>query len=216
MSTLTHTATVLCLEAGCDHASCAELAHRIHKQLDTPNYTRGMSIMDAPESVEAWRAQHRTARKRSARADRLGYTFAEIDRSKFNDDLHAINTSKQERQGRPMTAGYLERHNHGALPDYPCDRHRIRTFGVLRDGHLYAYSTLYRVGDLLLVSMILGHGDHLDDGIMFLLMEGMVEAESDGGGWFFYNRHDSGRADGLVWFKERLGFRATDIELALA
>jgi hypothetical protein len=65
-----------------------------------------------------------------------------------------------------------------------------------------------------MVSMILGHGDHLNDGIMFLLFQGVVEHQAGLGGSFFYNRADSG-GEGLRWFKARLGFEAADIEWAL-
>jgi hypothetical protein len=207
--------TVLCLHAGCDHGSCADLAHKIHAQLDEPKYRDGISLMPMPESLAEWRAEHRTARKRADRAARLGYEFADISYADFNDDIHAINTSKHVRQGRPMSTGYFQRHNHGRLPEYPCDLHAIRTYGVLKDGTLVAYMTLYRVGDLSLVSMILGHGDHLANDIMYLLFAGMISRHAGEGGWLFYNRHDSG-TDGLVYFKERLGFRAADIEWSLA
>lgn len=210
MSTLVDTRTVLRLEAGCDHASCAELAFKIHAQLDEPKYRDGISLMAMPGTIEEWRSEHRTARKRADRAERLGYRFDEIDRSQLNDDIHEINTSLPERQGRPMSDGYTRRHSHGPLPAYPCDRHAIHTYGVIAGKKLVAYMTLYRVGDLSMVSMILGHGDHLANDIMYLLFAEMITRHAGAGGWIFYNRHDSGKA-GLVYFKERLGFRATDI-----
>jgi hypothetical protein len=65
-----------------------------------------------------------------------------------------------------------------------------------------------------MVSMILGHGDHLRNDIMYLLAAGMVEEQAGSGGWFYYNRHDSGTA-GLVYYKERIGFHAADIAWSL-
>lgn len=203
------------LKADCSHASCRALADRIHLQLDTPGYTRGVSLMRCPDSRADWQADHRTARKRAWRAERLGYRFAEVDMAQYDNDRWAINASKQERQGRPMAPGYLTRARLGSLPAYPCDRHKIHTFGVLWSERLYAYMTLYRVGELGLVSMILGHGDHLRDDIMYLLFAGMVEQQAGMGGWFYYNRHDSG-TDGLRYYKERIGFREADIGWALA
>lgn len=204
----------LALERHCLDGGCADLALRFKTQLDTPKYARGVSLMPVPESREAWETEHRTARKRAWRAERLGYRFAEIDLSQFNEDIFRINTSLDERQGRPMSEGYLRPVRRRPLPDYPCDRHRIRSFGVLKGERLYAYLALYRVGDLALVSMILGHGAHLRDDIMYLLAAGMIDAEAGAGGWFYYNRHDSG-TDGLVYYKERIGFRAEDIEWRL-
>lgn len=202
------------LEAACLNQGCADLAARMRNQLDTPNYTRGVALMPVPETLEGWRAEHRTARKRADRAQRLGYRFETIDRSQHNDALFEINTSLKRRQGRPMSAGYTQRHNHGALPHYPCDRHAIRTYGVLDDTALRAYMTLYVIGDLRLVSMILGHGEHLRNDVMYLLAAGMVEQQAGTGGWFYYNRFDSG-TDGLRYFKTKLGFGPADVEWQL-
>ena len=190
------------------------LACRMQGQLDTHHYTHDVSLMPVPLSRGLWEAEHRTARKRAWRAERLGYRFAEVDMSRYSDDRHEINTSKQERQGRPMADGYLTRHECGRLPDYPCWRHQILTFGVLEGESLRAYMTLYRVGELAMVSMILGHGDHRRDDIMYLLAAGMIDHQAGWGGWFYYNRHDSG-TDGLRYYKERIGFAATDIAWSL-
>jgi hypothetical protein len=69
------------------------------------------------------------------------------------------------------------------------------------------------VGQLALVSQILGHADHLDSEVMWLLWQGMLESESlvDRDGVVVYNRHDSG-TDGLRWFKEHVGLEETRVE----
>jgi hypothetical protein len=149
------------------------------------------------------------------RAVRFGHRFAEIEREDFAQDVFEINTSVPERQGRPMGRGYREPVHYAPLPEYPCARHRISTYGVISArGRLVAYLWLYRVGDLALVSSILGHGDHLDEGIMFLLVQGTIEREAGDGGFLVYNRADSG-TDGLRWFKERCGFEPREVEWAL-
>lgn len=113
-----------------------------------------------------------------------------------------------------MTAGYLERHDHARLPAQPCFRHSVHTYGVLdQAGVLRAYALVYRAGELVLVSMILGHGDHLANDVMYLLMQGLVEEQAPAGGIIFYNRHDSG-TEGLRYFKERCGFLEHDLEWA--
>lgn len=214
MTTLEATLT-LDLESLCINSShCSELAYRLHKQLGTPKYTQGVALMRVPGSLEEWQAEHRTARKRAWRAERLGYRFEPFDRSRYTDDIHEINTSLPERQGRPMSDGYLTRRQQSALPEYPCDRHRLLTFGILERHRLRAYLTLYRVGDLALISMILGHGGHLRSDIMYLLAAGMIENQAGQGGWFYYNRYDSG-TDGLRYYKQRIGFEARDISWRL-
>ena len=110
-----------------------------------------------------------------------------------------------------MSHGYLERQEFSPLPDYRCDRHAIRTTGVFHVDDdrpvCVAYLTMYRVGDLALVSQILGHGAHERYEVMFLLFEKALEREIGlGDGFVVYNRHDSG-TDGLRTFKGFLQFR---------
>lgn len=205
--TETLTATCISLETECE--LCRAFALPLFKQLSSGYET--CSVLPIPESVDDWREKHRTARKRANRAEHLGYRFSEIRREEHDEDIFEINTSLERRQGRPMSAGYHERTHFLPLPDYPCDRHAIRTFGVLTEqGTLVAYLWLYRSGELALVSSILGHGEHLANDVMYLLFQGVVEQQADLGGYFVYNRHDSG-TEGLRYFKERLGFTPTEV-----
>lgn len=207
--TETMTAVRISLEAGCDFEDCAKLTFPLHRQLSSGYET--CSVLEVPETLGEWREGHRTARKRADRAVRLGYGFREIAREHYDEDIFAINTSLDHRQGRPMTPSYRERQNYLPLPDYPCERHAIRTYGVTSDrGTLVAYLWLYRVGDLALVSSILGHGEHLASDVMYLLFQGAVEAQAGIGGYFVYNRHDSG-TDGLRYYKTRCGFEPMEV-----
>ena len=206
------------LEAGCTvDTDCRPLAEKTYAQMSAGPYSHNCSLMAVPESFDAYLAAHRTARKRALRCARLGYTFAEIDRCEHVDAIYQINTSLPERQGRPMSAGYLERNEFSPLPEYPCARHRISVYGVAApDGELVAYTVIHRVGELVMVSQILGHGEHLDAGIIFLLVSESVRCQiTAGAGTVFYNRHDSG-SDGLRWNKEHLGFQPGDVEWLLA
>ncbi len=111
-----------------------------------------------------------------------------------------------------MTSGYTTHRTQGYLGAHQtrCQQHRTHTYGVTKNGTLYAYMTLHRAGDLAMVSMILGHGDHEHLGIMYLLVQGAVEDQAGLGGFFYYNLHNSGQ-EGLRWTKERYGFRQADI-----
>lgn len=201
------------LEVGCRSDVCGEFARPLFFQMSSGRYD-ACSVLRLPGTVGEWRDQHRTARKRAGRARRRGYAFSRVDRHLYSDDIHAINTSAPVRQGRPMSAGYRQRTEFGPLPVYPCARHAVRTYGVIGPGGgLVAYLWLYRAGELALVSQILGHDEHLRDEVMWLLVEGVIEAESeiDPDGWLVYNRHDSG-TEGLRWFKERCGFEEMGVE----
>lgn len=198
---------MLAIHVESDHITdgCASLAQNMLDVLDNGRYVN-CSVMKLPGTIGEWKAEHRTARKRAMRAERLGYRFDVVSRHEHADDIWAINLSMPERQGRPMSDGYHDRPSETPLPAYACSRHGIHTYGVLSSsGRLVAYLWMYRAGELALVSSILGHADFLDDGIMYLLFQGAVEQEiANGQGAIVYNRHDSG-TDGLRFYKERVG-----------
>jgi len=195
----------------CTEDDCVRHARRLLETLAPIRYQRGVSIMDCPSSLDEWRAEHRTAKKRADRCARRGYVFSEVDYSQHSDDIYAINTSLDQRQGRPMADGYRCYRDRGRLPEFPCDLHNTRTYGVLQGRRLRAYLTLHRSNELAMVSMILGHGDHLANEIMYLLFAGLVEDQAGNPGILYYNRHDSGQ-DGLRFYKERVGFTEGDVE----
>jgi hypothetical protein len=191
----------------CNSGEAAQLAG----QLGSGRYDR-CSVLTVPDTIDEWLADHGTARKRVQRAHQRGYRFARLDREHHADAIHAINTSASHRQGRPMSAGYLERQEFSPLPDYPCARHQTRVWGVFdAAGVPVAYLVMIRSGQLALVSQILGHADRLHDEVMWLLFAGALEAEIPQGGFVVYNRHDSG-TDGLRWWKERCGFQEEQVE----
>lgn len=191
--------------------ACADFAQEHFAQLRDGNY--GVcSVMPLPPSLEQWRAEHRTARKRATRCANRGYRFLpKVDRASRAEEIHEINISAPERQGRAMSASYSEMPSTTPDPEWPCERHGVHPYGVESyGGILVAYLWLYRIGQLCLVSQILGHDAFLEDEIMFLLWQGMLASEPPDNGYVVYNRHDSG-TDGLRWWKERVGLSATPV-----
>jgi hypothetical protein len=208
----TATMTRISLEVDCSD-KCADLAGPLYQQLRR-GYEECAVLPLQP--VTEWRDERRTARKRADRAEGRGYRYTAIHRHRRVDEIHAINVSAPERQGRPMSPGYRQRPSETPLPAYPCERHAVRTYGVEdRDGLLVAYSVIYRAGQLALVSQILGHAAFLADEVMYLLVQGILKTEHriDPDGFLVYNRFDSG-TDGLRWFKQRLGFERTEVAWA--
>ena len=104
-----------------------------------------------------------------------------------------------------MTAGYTSRRAHGPLAaaQTRCDQHRTHTYGVLSGRTLVAYLTLHRAGDLAMVSMILGHGDHLRNDIMYLLIAGIDRGAGRQGRHRSTTTATTRGTDGLVYYKER-------------
>jgi hypothetical protein len=203
----TLTATRIGLEVHHTDPVCTQFAAPLYEQLRTGYEECAVLELDG---LQGWREAHRTARKRADRAARRGYRFTPIERHRRADEIHQINLSSPVRQGRPMTNGYRMYPTTTPLPDYPCGRHGVHTYGVEdQDGILVAYSWIYRSGDLALVSSILGHADHLQNEVMYPLVEGVVSHEE--AGFLVYNRWDSG-TEGLRFFKERCGFERTQVE----
>ena len=190
------------------------MAGELKLQLD-PDYQRRAALLEMLDSFEVYRSQRRTARRRAARAGRLDYRFGAIERSAYEGDIHRVNLSAPRRQGRPMSAGYRQRPSYGRI-DFVCPRHHVYTYGVLDTrSTLVAYLWLYRCGELALVSSILGHAEHLENDVMYLLFLGMLERQFRFGGTVFYNRWDSG-TEGLRFFKQRLGLKEGNVEWALS
>ena len=168
-------------------------------------------VLDIPNDIERdwWQLPNLALMRRKVRhAMKLGYKFAPFEFNDYIDDVYEINTSKAERQGRPMTQSYRERPApRGRSPEQPCRRHRNGWYGVFRDGRLCAYTNVPQCGEMLLFSTILGHGDHMDDGIMYLLIFEVVKwhHERSGTSYAVYYLMDSG-TEGLQFFKRKMGF----------
>lgn len=202
------------LETACDFPDCSLFGYPLFSQLRGGDYDV-MAAMRIPGDVTEWRADHRTARKRADRCGRRGYAFTLVRPEERTGEIHAVNTSAAHRQGRPMSSGYQTKPVAKPDPVYPCLRHSVRRYGVeTAAGELVAYLWLYRAGELALVSQILGHQQHLENEVMYLLWQGMVEHESaEPDGFIVYNRWDSGQ-DGLRFFKERVGLAETRVRWA--
>ena len=212
--------TISFLRGDTPDPACIELADSLYDKFTAPHprrpeigaYQDGCSILVLPPTFEEyWEGPAGYGTRRKVRkAEKTGYTFGVIDRDQYLDDIFAINTSMSERQGKEMTDRYRERPApFGPLPDYGCPRHQIRTYGVLKDGHLVAYTWLYQVGEMCLYSTILGHGEHLNAGVMYLLVAETLRdvIATAGTKYAMYNMHQSG-TEGLRFFKEQMGFRS--------
>lgn len=136
------------------------------------------------------------ARKARAR----GYTLSEIDRNKFVDEIHAINTSVENRQGRPMDRHYLQKVEH-----FESEKH-FRYFGILDpEGTLAAYANVAIYGDFCAFSQILGRRNN--HGVMHMLVVDLVSRALDESQlrFFMYDTY-FGASPGMRHFKSIVGF----------
>jgi hypothetical protein len=140
----------------------------------------------------AWHARRARAR---------GYVVAEIDRNDHVDAIHDINTSENERQGRPMDAKYQEKQTaFEVLANFAY-------FGVFdANGRLVAYATIGRYGNFWSFAQLMGYRNN--DGVMHLMVSEII-ARLIEAGKEDYVMYDTffGALPGLRQFKTVLGFQ---------
>jgi hypothetical protein len=165
----------------------------------------GAALMPLDEFADAddYVARLRYLRRRVNRSRKLGYSLGLFDADDRRADLLAIHASLPERQGRPIDAPYLD-------PDEVVrSEPNVEYLGVWRDGNVVAYTKLFYAGDIAGMGRVMGHGDALDDGVMFLLMAGIIEhvkATHPQARYLFYDTF-FGASEGLRTFKRNAGFR---------
>jgi hypothetical protein len=155
------------------------------------------------DDVDGYLAPLRYARRRVRRASRAGCSCRHFDPEERRAELLGIRTSLPVRQGRPMDAEFLDP---GAV--FETGAH-IEYLGVFKQDTLVAYSQLEYAGEIVAMSDLFGHGGHLHDGIMFLLVAGVVDhakRERPGTRWVLYDMY-FGAGAGLRAFKANAGFR---------
>jgi len=134
------------------------------------------------------------------RARARGYVCQPIERNRHIDAIHAINTSLDVRQGRPMDAKYTEQ-----VTSFDTRPH-FDYLGVLNgDGKLVAYANIGRYGNFSAFSQLLGLRNN--DGIMHLLVVEIVSRliEQKRVRYVMYDTF-FGAQPGLQQFKRVLGF----------
>ena len=142
---------------------------------------------------------------------RKGYTVRPIEYDEHLDEIYAINTSAEERGGKPMKEVYRQ---------YPEKRSQklaqlgieFYAFGCFKDETLVAYRSLVRYGKIFQGDKVLGHKQHLRSGIMNLLFFRIMEILSRSYAGYYMCYTDI-RENSLGEFKRRLGFRPCNLLL---
>jgi hypothetical protein len=147
------------------------------------------------------------AKKNLKSAKKRKYSYAKIDAVSAIDQIMEINQSRPERGGRPMLPLYSNRSKFELILREIGDAHVVRCPA----GKIVAYALVSNTGDLWNVDYVLGHGDHLNSGIMYLLMTNVIEekfelAKTAGyPKWIMYDTLFGANA-GLRQFKAVVGF----------
>lgn len=164
--------------------------------IDLSSYEDGFSYL---KSINGKNSAAYYARK----AKSHGYTFLEIDKSNFIENIHEINNSAEARQGRLMDQGYRLKTVH-----YEAESN-FNYYGVTnREGKLVAYCDFGYFGNFAVISKLLGHKQHLNYGIMNLMLSEIIirEIASRKVEYVMYDMM-FGASLGLQLFKSKLGFQ---------
>ena len=170
------------------------------------NKTIGAALLDlgslrSPEAYLEFIKGKNAGAHHARRARTRGYQLRQIDRNAYIDEIYAVNTSLEERQGRPMDAKYRERPTQfDTLPHFSY-------FGVFNpEDRLVAYANLGHYGNFASFSQLIGIRNN--DGIMHMMVVDIVSLLF-AQGQASYLMYDTffGAQPGLQTFKKILGFR---------
>lgn len=201
-------------------------------------FTPMLIPVDEIADFEAWEAHIKTFGKgarlrQKKKALAQGYYVKPFAWRLFIPDIHAANVSKEVRSGGAIRANLMrsidemggapDRRHEVALPK--CRNHWAMTFGVFQsepghvqgevqvDERLVGYISLRRTGEVAVYSQILGHGDHLDHGVLTLLHHEVIRWISEqrngfaqGLKYVMYGGKENGTPE-LLRFKRQAGFR---------
>lgn len=149
----------------------------------------------------------------SRKAIRTGYQFKQFNANEYVDAIHDIHWSSSERQGKKLSAAYEQK-----TVDYPVDDNNVY-YGVFLENKLVAYCWCLVSGELQIMNRIMGHSNHLNAGVMYLLVTKIVEHilldDTSGVKYVMYDTM-LGASEGLKMFKKRCGFIAYRVKWLLA
>ena len=145
--------------------------------------------------------------KNYRRCHKLGYYFNFLDPNEHIDEIHDINTSSSERQGKRMAESYLKKVDKYEQEEF------IEYAGVFnKEGRLVSYLGLLFLNEAVFITKWLGHKLFLKDKIQILLVYKTIEQ-------LFYKRESKYKnlkfiiadsfftnSEGLSYFKKQFGF----------
>jgi len=173
-------------------------------------FKHSLSNLRLPSSVDLY-VQMIGGKSRNIirKAEKLGYEHHHADSRALLDDIFEIRTSSPCRQGKPIPDYFKEYPLIPISTEGLCERHNEEFFGVFLEKKLVAYCTLRCFGEIAQINHILGHKDHVQNGIMYLLMNGIVRWLSTNKPWLraINYLYASDIHAGLGQFKYNLGFR---------
>lgn len=187
-----------------------ELFNKRHRTIIFKNKTQGVALIDLQKHEDFDAFVSSINGKNSAayyrrKAIKNGYTFKEINKNDYLDEIFEINTSAKERQGQEMSEKYrIKQEEYLIEPAF-------KYFGIFdKDNKLVAYSDIGFFGEFSLIAVLLGHKQHLNNGVMYFMLIEIAQLmytnyQQEGYNYIMYDTF-FGASEGLKKFKTKLGF----------
>lgn len=170
----------------------------------------GVAMLAVPENIADYLRSisgKSSAAYHARKAERRGYIVKQIDPNQYLEDIHELKISKPERQGKSIPDMYRKKmKNYEVIPNY-------YYWGVVnRENKLVGCLWLASCNEVMIVDVLLGHGDYQKDGIMYQLVVHIVKYAAEmkrTGHPVKYVMYDTmmGATDGMIMFKRKLGFK---------
>ncbi len=207
-------------------------AHRSASQIEPPRFTPMMIDLETVGDFTEWiYSRPATYRHQFQKSERAGYVFDRANLKNHTADVYAINTSKEVRSGGVIRSNLTKSIEElGGLPTRmlepvtpKCNHHWRQVFGVFDNDESYrqgdlvvgkrllAYLSVVRFGEFATVAQIMGHADHLSEGVVNFVAQKFVElacqepwGRASGLRYLMYGGAQNG-GEGLYNFKRRSG-----------
>lgn len=165
------------------------------------------AILPLPATYDAYlRAIGDKSRNMVRKPEKGGFRIGRFDKNDFLEDIYAIHTSLEVRQGQPLQDHYRLRPHASFKGRAAWELVREEWWGAFNpEGRLVGYVYLPGTNGEYLTSRIMGHGDYLKFGIMNALVAEIARAHAGERGHILYGMYEHG-TDGLRRFKDSMGF----------
>lgn len=166
------------------------------------------ALLPLPATYDAYlRAVGDKSRNMIRKPEKNGFRIAPFDKNAYLDDIYAIHTSLDVRQGQPLQPHYRLRPHASFKGRAAWELVGEEWWGAFSpEGRLVGYIYLPGTNGEYLTSRIMGHGDFLKFGIMNALVAAVVQKHAGERGHILYGMYEHG-TDGLRRFKDSMGFR---------
>lgn len=140
------------------------------------------------------------------KCERQGFTFESFNYNSYLNQIYKINTSREIRQGKPMSESYKTPPRPISRRERLCNIHQHIWIGGFKENELLAYCSLIVLNEIAIINTILGHDKALTYGIMNGLIQSLVWTSYRTGAKYLNYLDLINCTDSMHKFKTSVGF----------